>query len=253
MDRNYLFICGCPRSGTTALHELVSLSPYIACGVERYYLRLLYYDDLKREHFGKERFFRPVEEDTHYLDPQTSKFKVFYQGLFERFDEALWVGDKIPGLYRKYASIQREFGRPKILFIYRNVFDVCLSYNKRLLAPQDPWETPPETGVLDWNQSLVTTLQAVEHGMDILCLSFEELFLMKSEEEVNRLFRFLEVPVPEKVLESDVMQRSPDTVGETGDTPPLSAVEKLLISMKANTPACQRMHDLVLQQKQESR
>ena len=243
MDRNYMFICGCPRSGTTALHELVSHAPEVACGIERYHRRLLRDDALRKEHFEKERFFQAVEDDTFYLDPLNCKFEEFYRELMERYDQARLFGDKIPTLFRRYDSIHREFGRPKLIFIYRNVFDVCLSYNQRLMNPEDNWSVQPEQGIKDWNQSLMTTFRALEAGADLLTVSYEELFVSKSEDLVERIFHFLGVPVPDSIMQTGVMSRRVETFGPQADSHPLTPEQKLLISMTANTGALKRLHE----------
>lgn len=40
MQKKFLFVCGCPRSGTSYLHALLAQHPAIALGLERFNLRL---------------------------------------------------------------------------------------------------------------------------------------------------------------------------------------------------------------------
>jgi hypothetical protein len=243
MERKFVFLCGCPRSGTTALQQLISESASVACGIERFNRRLMIDDALRKEHFEKERFFASNPHDSWYTDPMTSKFAGFYRGLYERYDQALWVGDKIPQSYRKYSSIQAHFSNPKFLFIYRNVFDVCLSYKQRLFNPQDNWEKSPENALVDWNQSLLDTKKALSAGVDVLGISYEELFLKKSQKVVSQIFSFLEIPVPKNVMASRVMQKKVKMFGDQKDILPLSAEEKLRICMEADTTTFAHIHE----------
>ncbi|NEP86465.1 MAG: sulfotransferase [Okeania sp. SIO2C2] len=55
----YLFVCGCARSGTTAITKLLNAHPLIAIGVERY------------KHYAKQDLI-------HKLSPALFKLSVFF-------------------------------------------------------------------------------------------------------------------------------------------------------------------------------
>ena len=40
MQKKFLFVCGCPRSGTSYFHSLLAPHPAIALGLERFNLRM---------------------------------------------------------------------------------------------------------------------------------------------------------------------------------------------------------------------
>lgn len=58
-----LFICGCPRSGTTAMWEMLAQHPQILLGMERYFRRFTP-AKFKSTLFGIRRFFTFLTGDT---------------------------------------------------------------------------------------------------------------------------------------------------------------------------------------------
>ena len=62
-----LFVCGCPRSGTSFLHGILTHHPAIAIGLERFKLRTFARKTMPTD-FTRERFFRMEPGDTWYDD-----------------------------------------------------------------------------------------------------------------------------------------------------------------------------------------
>ena len=95
MPPSYLFVCGCPRSGTTALAKLFSISDDIVLGQERYG---------KRSHpdnftltpalFEKERFLDVQPGDTFY--DSLDFFARYYENVPWKLDSCRYIGEKRP-------------------------------------------------------------------------------------------------------------------------------------------------------------
>ena len=107
MKKN-LFIAGCARSGTSALVQLLTGSPKIVLGMERYG-HLVQPDNfrLSPAHFIKERFLTLERDDTFY--DNLLDFHKFDPNFVEKIDECEWIGDKRPDLYESYDQLFEAF------------------------------------------------------------------------------------------------------------------------------------------------
>jgi hypothetical protein len=178
-EKNYCFICGVARSGTTELRRLIASHPLAAIGVERYISRSFTPQFLGPELFDKDRFFRLEEGDTFYQD--LDAFTPYYGNLRDRYDSCVLFGDKIPRLYERYAELRQAFPKLKVLFILRNIFDIADSYNRRaeegLAWPAD---RDYRVAVRDWNRALDTTSRMIEE-LDLVVVEYETLFSGKAD------------------------------------------------------------------------
>ena len=115
MKRNYFFICGCARSGTTALWRLVSAHQEVAVGVERY-LRMARPNKflLSEDLFEESRFFDL--HDTNSKSLPSGKNGKYYQDLKSRYNNCKIFGDKIPRLYDYYTELNAAFAGMKMEF-----------------------------------------------------------------------------------------------------------------------------------------
>src|ERR1700691_148622 len=89
----YLFVAGCPRSGTSALAFLLNEHAGIALGFERFKrIRGL----LEPFHFTPSQFFSPVLAETDIQG------ELLYRRLYERWQSGsvTVIGDKVPLYWR---------------------------------------------------------------------------------------------------------------------------------------------------------
>jgi len=163
----HLFICGCARSGTTAVALLLNTHPDIALGVERYRDHLFDGNELTPAHFAPEAFFSQLSMHPRNAEPLRSKFnKVTYRG------------DKIPKLHAYLDQIERNFPEAKVIFLVRNVFDVALSFKTRANdLDDDSWPATRDIhkAILEWNASLRSIFTWINR-VDGFVLDYEELF-----------------------------------------------------------------------------
>jgi hypothetical protein len=188
---NPFFICGCPRSGTSALRNVFNQDERFAIGMERYYYKAAHEFSLKNSLFNKERFFTLKEGDTFWSDLG------MYEGIKPSFDKAVYRGDKIPKLYNHFESLFLELPDSKVLFIIRDIYDVASSYNVRANNINDKnWSRDQnyKVAVDDWNKSLVSLYQAFhEKKQDITPVFYEEFF--GNKESITKLYNKLGLPV----------------------------------------------------------
>jgi len=171
MDRRYLFIAGCERSGTTAAVRLLNTHPKIVMGIERYRL-------VKRKIaptlFEKDRFFDFREGDTDVIAHRKD-----YDALKEKFDEATIFGDKNPRYFLSYKALFKSFPGCRVLFMIRDIEPVASSWNARAAAPKDRWPEKNDyrVAVATWNRAnSLTARAATKHPKSLLVVDYAKLF-----------------------------------------------------------------------------
>jgi tetratricopeptide (TPR) repeat protein len=128
--KTFLSIAGLGRSGTTALGQLLNISPDIELYTELYRCY-----DLKGyipSQFCKNRLKHNLKKHAHAAkDVKT----------FEKNDSSKFVGDKRPyfqfsaeSTYDNFLGIEKKF-----IYILRPLAQICLSSLKRSLDPVDTW------------------------------------------------------------------------------------------------------------------
>ncbi len=196
-QKKILYICGCARSGTSALWRLMTAHDKIAIGLERFIERST--DEkfsLSKDLFDKERFYRLEKGDTHFKSIEKGGQGEYYAKLKDRYDDCEYYGDKVPRMFRYYNNLFEAFPKVKVLFIYRNIFDVAQSFNARKQDPKDGWDRGYQAAVKDWNLSMRSTVNWIAKKEDqILPIPYEELFF--GQYPIDNIFSFLEIePTP---------------------------------------------------------
>ena len=191
---NYLFICGAPRSGTTAIAQLLNHHPKISVGIERY--KNVKPADLGEHLFVRERFFDFRPTDTNIRARKT------YVQLETKYQNARWLGDKVPRYYTRYDALFEHFRKSVVIFMLRDIHAVASSWNKRAQDPEDKW---PENNnyieaVREWNEALALTLKIGEKYRNrLLVVEYEQLFCGNVAVLTNILAR-LNLVAPNNVL-----------------------------------------------------
>ena len=182
--KRLLFVCGAPRSGTTALTHLLNTHPAIVLGVERYRRLLMGKrargkpDEVRkfmRQLFERDRFlFEQHPEDSRPFPPSE------LASAAVKFDQCTYVGDKAPALFRRIDALATAIPDAKFIIIVRNPEPVAMSWQRRAERENDTW---PETrdhraAVTMWNESVKCALQALDTlaPHQIACVRYETLF-----------------------------------------------------------------------------
>ncbi len=206
MRKRHLFVCGCPRSGTTALWKILTSHPEIVLGLERYHHLAFAVGGggLTPELFSKERFLDVRPGDTFY--PSFSVFKHFdehLQAVEERYDTARWIGDKIPQLSTVLDHVDSRFEDAHIVAILRDPLAVAASYQVRANDRQDMlWgvERNYALAVDEWNlatRRLLDFSRRQDRRSGLTLVSYEDIF--RDGANVSALFAELGLDTPEAV------------------------------------------------------
>jgi hypothetical protein len=187
-----LFVCGCPRSGTTMLHGILSAHPEVAIGLERWNTPLLA-GRLRPLHFDEARFFDIRRGETWYDSLDT--FADYHAQLRAKYATARWHGDKVPRAYEAFGALASAFAEPRFVFILRNVISVARSWEaRRARGVHWPGDWDARAAVQHWNRSLHAVLDWVAR-VPILPIIYEDL--VEQEAPVLALARFLDIdPAP---------------------------------------------------------
>lgn len=197
INKKFLFLCGCARSGTTAFTHLFTAHYRIVLGMERY-ANLVHPDNfqLNPEHFAKQRFLTVQPGDTFY-----DNFEAFHQfdtQASDKYDGCVYIGDKRPDLYLAYDQLFANFPSSKVFFIYREPIAVASSYQARSEKGRHwPEWRNYQAAIEEWNQSLQLTLKAIDKGHPIYPVRYNDVFC--SEKPLNKIFEILGMDMPESV------------------------------------------------------
>jgi hypothetical protein len=190
---HFLFVCGVPRSGTTALAALLNRHPDLFVGVERY--KNFPRGEFSQDLFTPERYFDAREGDTNIKFSDDSVAR-------DKFARAIWVGDKVPRYYANYKMLLTNFPDSRIIYILRNIYDVAESWNRRARNPADRW---PDTNdykqaVIEWNTSIQRTIQfQAKYRNRFIIINYDELF-SGDPVVLRRMLRRIELDVPDAML-----------------------------------------------------
>ncbi|WP_196137735.1 sulfotransferase [Aliikangiella sp. G2MR2-5] len=197
-----LFIAGCARSGTSALAHLIGVNKDVVMGMERYgefYKK----DDFRIANnlFTKERFLDVRNGDTFYDD--FAKFHRWDSNIENKLINGSYryIGDKRPEIYEVYDEIYSVFPDAKCIFIYRDLFEVAASWNKRAEAKENwPATKDFKKAVFAWNNSLRLTLSALERYPEkIACVNYRDVFI--DNRNLGPLYNWLELEFDRETVE----------------------------------------------------
>lgn len=241
--KRFLFVCGCARSGTSALVRLLDSHRHVAIGMERYIARFVSGEALTPELFEEKRFFTVEKGDTFYKSLEFRK--PLYNALRKKWQSSLVVGDKIPKLYTHYERVFENFPAAQVVFMSRNLIDVANSYKKRAEDPADKtW--PEKRGVVaaieDWNSANALTLAAMQRFPGkIHVISHESLFLERKG--IKELFDFVGVKPGKSVQRHFEKSQSKSATVGARRSEGLSVAEKLAICTKADTESFRKLFE----------
>lgn len=209
-EPEFIFICGCARSGTTAITHLLNSHPEIALGMERYkfFLRDKISDKITPELFKEENFFNIKDNETN-ISPKKDNEKLAWTTLYNSLKEKyklrkITKGDKCPNYFYHYTSLDKNFKNKKFVFILRDISDVACSFNARAENPNDknwPPERDYKVAVKEWNDSIILSLKQAEiNPENFILVEYERLFSYNQEYLKYILGRLGFFDIPECVL-----------------------------------------------------
>ncbi|MBD1390851.1 sulfotransferase [Neiella sp. HB171785] len=206
MPQHHLFITGTSRSGTTTIADFLRNDRAIVMGRERFAWRLAKSGGFDPSLFAKHRFCIDYQaEDSHHAVHQA-----YYGEAVEYFDQAKWVGDKLPSLFNHYDKLIDNFPACQVIYMVRNPYEVADSYQKRADKTQQqvaqgqsaerlwPIERNWRVAIDEWNESIAKTLDAMQQ-LSIFVIKYEDLY--RDTAVLEDLYQTLQLPLPAMQLE----------------------------------------------------
>ena len=194
----HLFICGVPRSGTTALATLLGSHEQVVLGIERFKLRYRG-GEVSPELFAPDRFFAFEEGDT---DVGVAKRQLDEPGLRSKYENAAFVGDKYPRLYMCFKQLFPVFPEVKVIYLLRNPVAVAQSWERRAADSGDRWPSKNDhtLSITEWNLANRLVLRAIRDKKEILVVNYDRLFDQKlADGEVDRILKYLNLERDESI------------------------------------------------------
>lgn len=159
--RRYLFVSGCPRSGTSVLTTLLNWSDEAFVCQERFAPLIARKPHLfVPEMYHAPRILRFEKADCGYASFAEAKGYSSWYANPKRFDDPdsySVIGDKITHLFRRFDLLERDawaYEHVTLIHILRNPIDVANSYAVRHADPVDAWEWDCERAIADWIESV---------------------------------------------------------------------------------------------------
>ena len=184
-QKNYLFAIGNARSGTTALGQVLNSSPEICLGIERYSTE----DNILASSFEQEAFF-DSESENYLVRPH------FYEEIKDKFAKARYIGDKRPRFIQSWKNTWLNLPQAKIVYIFRNIYDIACSYNTRAnnasLGKDTSWSKNRDfsKAVEDWNEGL-QEIKQLRHFYEVYLVKYEDFFSRQTK--MIHLFNYLKI------------------------------------------------------------
>ncbi len=181
--RDFLFVGGCVRSGTTAITRVLNAHPDVIVGEERY-IQAWGERKVRPAHFEKDRFL-------DYQEGDSTRGLYKFRGEADRFGNERYVGDKHPAVFWFYNDIEKHFDDAQVVYIVRNPVSVCESAQARADDPSDRFFMDGPRTLSFWNESLQTTINALNKGARIIVVCYEEIF--GSRGAISKLYNALKL------------------------------------------------------------
>lgn len=176
-SREFLFVGGNARSGTTALVALLNGHRDVFLMVERYLTEFLK-GQLTAAHYARDRILADSRGLPHLAEGED---------MAARLDRARLMGDKFPALSAGFDLLDARFPGARLVYIVRNPFSVVESYQARF--DDGSWKRDASRGIRQWNDSMRLGLARVQAGKPLIVVRYETLF--RSEPEMLALFAAL--------------------------------------------------------------
>ena len=185
-NQNLLFVCGCPRSGTSAVTDWLVSSEKIAIGLGRYQKfwreHLCFPDDA----FNEQRFFDVKPDDTWYKT--LDKFPEHYLKVRKKWQSAAFIGDKIPSIWKNLSGLFSVFPQAKVIYTYRDPFSIARSYKIRKSNETDmTWGRHRDVSfaIQEWNESISKVVDFFNSNITQEKTGHNQIFVIKYEEFIN--------------------------------------------------------------------
>ena len=200
-----LFVCGCARSGTTALADYLNRHQEILLCQERYKTGTPP-AEITPALFTFERIldFRPGETERPIWKNGRELFVKYHTELLARKDPAKlkWIGDKGPFYVRSMDVLAGNNAGARFIVLYRPIEEIIESWEARAKDPDDHWASDrgTEEAVKVWNLALRGTRKFIKSSPAprVLIINYHDFFY-RNGTVVPLISRFLGLEIDESV------------------------------------------------------
>ena len=191
--RDYLFVYGLGRSGTTALVCVLNGHGQIAIGMERFKrVSAGKTTKLTPDMFTRERFFDFDDGWTNVTPDADPRWAKLYAALAKKFDRVRYVGDKL--VAPRLAELRDAFPNVKVVCIVRDIFETAHSWQMRADEPNDRWpaQNGAQAAVPRWNAMLRAVLAAqTAHPQSVMTVEHGAFFGCEDRKPLRAVLDFL--------------------------------------------------------------
>jgi hypothetical protein len=224
LDRNpYVFLIGCPRSGTTLLQRMLDSHPLLAVSNDTHFIPKMLDGfepgsdpDLTPELIDRTCNYRRIrrmglsDEAKRAAVSKANTFSELASEFFVQFGKArgkVLAGDKTPDYVKHIPLLHCSFPWAKFVHIIRDGRDTALStleWAKRGVGPShfDLWQDEPVAVCALWWARFVE--MGRRDGPRVCASQYKEVRLedlvARPEAELQRIARFLEIPFAPAML-----------------------------------------------------
>ncbi len=210
-----LLISGCPRSGTSWLHFMVSSHPMtVTCRethvYDKYVGPLKQWFDKEYEYQSNDGLSSLFTEDEFVSSILAPIVTTTFDRIINNSNEGCLVVEKTPSSILHHKLIHRIQSHSKLLFIIRDPRAVYASFKAGSEEVWGHWmKKSVDEFCLSWNKYALSFLASEKYWPEekLLCLKYEDL-KMKPVEQLKHIYEWLELNASKKQIENIVEQNS---------------------------------------------
>ena len=204
-EKNIIFICGMPRSGTTLVEQIIASHKHVTGAGELIYLRKA---DKENFYTGNQINLQNLQED---IFTERIKIKEDYYSLIKLHNyETKFITDKAPQNFKWIGFIKIFFPNSKIIHCSRNPNDICLSIYKNSFASTDMNWSYDQSDIANYfnlYQKLMTFWKS-KYKHSIYNIEYEKLILNK-DEEIKNMLEFCNLELDKNCLNHHKIKKTP--------------------------------------------
>lgn len=188
MTKQYIFISGAPRSGTSALTSTLNVTKNTKLGMEFFPASVRSNDRI------------PLTQDSFEPEALRQVLSAKFSGEvlekhLEEFAKSPIIGDKHPQHHRNFDHLDNMFPGCHHVFIFRTLPDVAKSFQQRFENPDDHWNLPSSAAVEHWCRAAKNVLvQKAKNPENCVILNFRTLYAVgtaQGERNIRAFYRHL--------------------------------------------------------------